>query len=337
MCEIDRDMSLKLSRLSFVAAVMVVLQHAYAPFWSSPLETILCHGLVIWDVPYFFIVAGFLLFKDWNGWDFKWYKRKVLGRVRSLLVPYVFWTIYGIGLGAVAVWIGLRANTFRFDDVSWCLSATGISEASMYSGHLWFIRRLFYFVLISPLVAWCAKRIGWWLVPIFMLMFVFNLKSFATWSNLSCFYFGACCAIRSDVPLRISTGKLGFAGIACLFAAALASRYVSMGADVLMVQRIGELAAIVAGLLFFNALYDTWNSCFCCIDRVSQYSFVIYCSHYSLYPFIKMSIKPIVLGGGGGLFMAFVILLLLSIAIAAGMKLCFPRFYAIISGGRGSK
>ena len=174
---IDHDLSLKLSRLSFIAAVMVMLQHAYAPFWSGTIETVLCHGLVIWDVPYFFIAAGFLLFKDWDGWDFKWYKRKVLGRVRSLLVPYVFWTAWGIVFGALAVYVGIRHNLFHFDDFGWWLSATGISEASMFNGYLWFIRRLFLFVLISPVIPLLARRVGWWLVPVFMAMYIFNVKS----------------------------------------------------------------------------------------------------------------------------------------------------------------
>lgn len=332
MCEIDRDLSMKLSRLSFVAAAMVVLQHAYAPYWSGVLETILCCGLVIWDVPYFFIVAGFMVFKDWDVWNFKLYKSKICGRVRSLFVPYVLWTIYGIILGAVAVVSGLRTNSFCVNDSSWWLSATGISEASMYAGHLWFIRRLFLFVLISPLVAWCAKRIGWGLVPIFMLMFVLGLKSYGTWSNLSFFYFGACSAIRSDAPLRMRIEKKWTGAIFCIYLLALAFRYVTICSDIMIVYRIGELTAIVAGLMFFNALYDNWTRYFCYLDWFKQCSFIVYCSHQSLYQFIKTTVKLIL--PVGGLYVAFMIALVLSIAIAFGLKRLSPRFYAIVSGGR---
>ena len=336
MYTVDRPLSLKLSRLSFVAAVMVVLQHAYAPYWSGTLEKVLCFGVVIWDVPYFFVVAGILLFKDYDGWSMSWYRCKVFGRIRTLLVPYVCWTIYGIVLGAIAVWIGLRPNTFHFNDISWWFSATGISEASMYAGHLWFIRRLFFFVLISPLVAWCVRRIGWWLVPVFIFMYVSNFKSAGTWSNLAFFYFGACCVLRSDALLRLRTGMRGLAASACLYAAMLFIRYATLDAEGVAVRRMGELAAIIAGLLFFNSLYDNFTSKFSCMDRVCKYSFIVYCSHYALYQFVKAAIKPIV-PGGGGLLMAFVIVLLLSIGIAAGLKRFFPRLYAIISGGRGSK
>ena len=335
MYTVDRPLSLKLSRLSFVAAVMVVLQHAYAPYWSGTLEKVLCFGVVIWDVPYFFVVAGILLFKDYDGWSLSWYRCKVFGRIRTLLVPYVCWTIYGIVLGAIAVWIGLRPNTFHFNDISWWFSATGISEASMYAGHLWFIRRLFLFVLISPLIAWCAKRIGWWLMPLFLVMYVFNFKSAATWSNLAFFYFGACCVIRSDQLIRQKIGKLGFVTVACFYAMMLYVRYMTMGADVLFVERCGELLAIGGGLMFVYMLYEQFISFFRFVDGFRQYSFLIYCAHYSLYQYIKATIKPVIPEGGA--LIAFLIGLLISILIAGGLKRFFPRLYAIISGGRGSK
>lgn len=335
MYTVDRPLSLKLSRLSFVAAVMVVLQHAYAPYWSGTLEKVLCFGVVIWDVPYFFVVAGILLFKDYDGWSMSWYRCKVFGRIRTLLVPYVCWTIYGIVLGAIAVWIGLRPNTFHFNDISWWFSATGISEASMYAGHLWFIRRLFLFVLISPLIAWCAKRIGWWLMPLFLFMYVFNFKSAATWSNLAFFYFGVCCVIRSDQLIRQKIGKLGFVTVACFYAMMLYVRYMTMGADVLFVERCGELLAIGGGLMFVYMLYEQFMSFFRFVDGFRQYSFLIYCVHYSLYQYIKATIKPVIPEGGA--LIAFLIGLLISILIAGGLKRFSPRLYAIISGGRGSK
>jgi hypothetical protein len=335
MYTVDRPFSLKLSRLSFVAAVMVVLQHAYAPYWSGTLEKVLCFGVVIWDVPYFFVVAGILLFKDYDGWSMSWYRCKVFGRIRTLLVPYVCWTIYGIVLGAIAVWIGLRPNTFHFNDISWWFSATGISEASMYAGHLWFIRRLFLFVLISPLIAWCANRIGWWLIPLFLVMYVFNFKSAATWSTLAFFYFGACCVIRSDQLIRQKIEKLGFAAVACFYAMMLYVRYMTMGADVLFVERCGELLAIGGGLMFVNMLYEQFISFFRFVDGVKQYSFLIYCAHYSLYQYIKATIKPVIPEGGA--LIAFLIGLLISILIAGGVKRFFPQLYAITSGGRGAK
>ena len=146
----------------------------------------------------------------------------------------------------------------------------------MYIGHLWFVRRLFLFVLISPLIGMCVKRIGWWPIPIFLVMYILNFKSAATWSNLAFFYFGACCSIKSDVLLHFKANKLGLVGIACLYVVILCVRHDALGEDSMLVQRVGEILSIGGGLVFFNVLYDNFSSMFRCVDGISKYSFIVF-------------------------------------------------------------
>ena len=75
MFVISQASSLKLSRLSFVATIMVVFLHSYDNALATSrdgsfawwLQEFVSQGICRVAVPYFFAVFGFMLFKDWRG------------------------------------------------------------------------------------------------------------------------------------------------------------------------------------------------------------------------------------------------------------------------------
>jgi len=338
MCKIDKDLSLKLSRLSFIAATMVVLQHSYMP---GMFGDILCKCVVLWDVPYFFAVAGLLLFKDYSEWDYGWFVKIFSRRIKTLLVPYVFWTIWGLVLGALAIWVGIRENTFRINDISWWISAMGVFEASMYAGHLWFVRRLFLFVLVSPLIPWLVKRIGWWLIPALLAMYLLGCKFAGVCLWFAFFYFGACCSLKScsyfirkkcAMPLTKNRGDMVF-GLLLVYTCSVFACYFTLDASSELARRFWNLCVAVAGIAFFSSLYDRFPHKFSVFDWCGRYSFLIYCEHQSMCQFVK---QPFRFLGGWGVILSCVTSLYTSILIADGFRRLLPGFYVAISGGRGA-
>lgn len=285
MYKIDKPLSLKLARLSFVAAVMVVIQHMYSPFWNAALNKIVCHGVVFWDVPYFFFAAGLLLFKDFE-LHRAWYFQKVKSRATTVVIPYFLWHAFGCASIGLAVWLGLKENSFHFNSVSWWLDALGLSQASQYAGHLWFLRRLMFFVVISPLLAITIRRIGFWILPICSMLYLLHVPSAATFSNLTFFSLGACIALKQSRLLSFRIGKGEMMMLALIFGISLWLRYMTLESNP-YIERVLEFTVRVVGLLFFWFAYDFSGRYNAKIDRFAGYSFFIYCCHYPILVYIK--------------------------------------------------
>ena len=92
---ITKETSLKLSFMSFVAAVLVVCIHAPVTReagFSLFFETFFGSVLPSVAVPFFFAASGFLLYNSMKcqGWG---YFMQLSKRVRTLLIPYLFWCL----------------------------------------------------------------------------------------------------------------------------------------------------------------------------------------------------------------------------------------------------
>jgi len=336
--QIDIQLSAKFARLSFVAAIMVLIQHMYAPYWSGWVETAICHGLVLWDVPYFFFAAGFFLFGDFES-GVSWYSMKLISRSRSLLIPYVCWTFWGLIMALVSITAGLKPNTLDVMSLSWWFDTMGITAATSYAGHLWFFRRLMLFVILSPLIGWVAKRrlaIG--LIPVFWLLYIFNARSASTWSNLSFFMLGAIVSFRREW-LSLSTLVIKRVLPICMVVYCTALSVMPwIVSRSLSVSRCGEVVAIVLGLISFWGLYEYASGLFSKMDRWVFLSLFVYGLHHTLLVYVKTFIHAVLpltpVAGVIGIFLSAFVMLAICLFAGALVQKHFPRLFAIINEGR---
>lgn len=158
--------SIKISKISLICAFFVVCIHCKPTgtvggftWWVN--ETF-NKGICSIAVPFFFVVSGFFLAKHIH--ENHWWKHEVNKRVKSLLIPYVSWSIlyflYAIPLILIANIIAntslLRNFPTSFND--W-LRILGLDPFYYpYLVPLWFVRCLFLFVLISPIITWTVKK-----------------------------------------------------------------------------------------------------------------------------------------------------------------------------------
>lgn len=195
MIEVTAALSNKFKNTSFLCACLVVLIHisvipnkGSALWWISGLVG---GGLARVAVPFFFFSAGFFLGGKYNcGATFSIWKKEVFKRVGTLVVPYCIWNIafflfavvvgWSIEIFGVSSGFKVMAHSTCYDWLT--LMGLNIFTASAHSA-LWFVRCLFFFVVLSPLlllfVRSCRAFWGWLTVFIFvgMLMMFVDSKS----------------------------------------------------------------------------------------------------------------------------------------------------------------
>ncbi|MBR5545334.1 MAG: acyltransferase family protein [Clostridia bacterium] len=98
-------------------------------------------------IPILFIISGYLFFANINELNLSEYKNKLKSRIKSLLVPYLFWVIISILAG---IFIHKQQIT-----ISYILESFTTSPG----GALWYIRDLIVLAICSPLYYLIAKKI----------------------------------------------------------------------------------------------------------------------------------------------------------------------------------
>lgn len=135
--------------------------------WYDALSTVLSDVLPLVAVPMFFIFAGYLFFFGVDSFGSGIYLRRLRSRFRSLLVPYLFWTLL------YCVVILLAENVPALHDVSNSFKRPdGFGITSLWAARdsydslicfpiamqFWFIRDLMVCVVLSPLYWFLITR-----------------------------------------------------------------------------------------------------------------------------------------------------------------------------------
>jgi len=310
-------LSAKFANMGFLCVCLVVTMHVHCPWEGGGINRL--------AVPFFFLMSGYFLAGHVG--ESGWYAREVKKRVRSLLVPLfvwcVLWAVYSISLGALT---NLQAGRPLF-----CHLMTGWESLRYLAldptqtpamGPLWYVRCLFFFVLVSVAVAGLIRKFGFAALllpaaayiahvvyfrlgyaPIRPLLYGFSLCGF--------FYFSVGMALRMRaVPLDLNRW-LG--GVFFLLGLAV---YHYWGADL-------AIPLLMVGLwgLCPARRFPAW---------LTQNAFPIYLIHtfvLLLFGSGKIASPVIALGVG---FAAIV----LSLVSAILIRKLFPRTIPILFGGR---
>lgn len=142
----DRALSTRFANMKFICAVLVVLLHSFnamEPTAGGVLRRFMISGVCSIAVPFFFFASGVFLAVHFD--EEKWWKRAVATRLRSLLVPYVIWNV-----GCQFAMNGFRGGSI--------VETLGLSMKMPPYNVTWFLRALFLFVLLSPLIRLAVRN-----------------------------------------------------------------------------------------------------------------------------------------------------------------------------------
>ena len=354
--EADEEIGARIANISLLCACVVALSHVC---WNS------VHGSVGWwftrmtrfgvccmAVPFFFAVSGYYLSAHFD--EPGWWRREVVKRVRTLAVPYLFWSLafclfvwlgYAFShAGEASLYIALNHPVAPFGRVS------GLSlDQPPFLVPFWYVRALFILVLISPLVAVATRRkaVAWTVCAILFSAYVYasphrnGLRStraehlmYYGFSLFGAFYFCLGAALRrSGVPLtRRFAGRLAGLGVFCIGVWLVALRTWSIS------QKRGDpflilcfaIPVLIAGVWMAMppVKLPRW---------LSSLSFPIYAMHffvvYAMDGFVRVHANKSV-----GLMLVETVAAIAVPALAAlAARRYLPVFSALVFGGRNQQ
>lgn len=146
-------------------------------------------------VPTFFIISGYLFFRNNDAWSWSTYKDKLKRRVRTLLIPYVLWNIIPVIINLV------RFAVLAIGDKSADMVTGYVNSLSLWSifveavrlpwpanifgwdcyltgpinGTLWFMQDLMVLCIISPVIRYIVKKARLWVIALFAAAYVINI------------------------------------------------------------------------------------------------------------------------------------------------------------------
>ncbi len=350
---ISATISAKVSKISLLCAFFVVCIHCKP---EGPLggftwcfREFFNNGVCSIAVPFFFIISGFFLAK--HIYEDHWWKREVAKRLKTLVFPYFSWSflyfLYAIPLIIIANSLAntslLRNLPTTFSDF---LHVFGLDPFRYpYFIPLWFIRSLFLFVLVSPLIAWIVKKSK--LVSLIFLILIFPLGTLreilqvvegdvlwcivGTFSLLNLFYFSLGFYFGLYPPQQNRSKSLNYL-IGGLWLALLMSKVLS-SLHGLNLSFYFYYLSIPAGLYFIWHIVTEkpWNRV------LTQASFSIFILHMFFLSIIGLLIRNLTPGIEKCMVSCFI-----SSAIAFGGSILFshlmhkflPRIRCFLFGGR---
>jgi fucose 4-O-acetylase-like acetyltransferase len=190
---INPFLSAKFRFWSFVSMLLLVYVHGYnlhetylqsttfpgeAMTATTFTEYLFSNGLLRFRIPMLFLISGYLFALG----DAQPYAKRALKRLRRLGVPYILWTIIGLGvMYAVpkidANWHLAAKNTYMnlwedqgFLNARWWEYLMWFPLNSPVSFQLWFLRALLFLNLMYPGLKWCieysrvSRTIFFWVV-----------------------------------------------------------------------------------------------------------------------------------------------------------------------------
>lgn len=248
---IDKKVSARIEVLRFPLIVLVVFIHNYANtvrlpqgveagviysnIWVDFARLFISQGIARVAVPLFFLVSGYLFFVD--DWSWTQYANKLKKRLRTLLIPYLFWDLLTFVCFAVAPAIP-QLNVY-FSGIRWppmhsfveCVNAffniSVLYLLNPISYQFWFIRDLLALVVLAPAIYFLLTRRS--ALPFIAVLF--------------CWWFFS----EGNVPLRDVEAALCFS---------LGAYFSLTGKNVTYLDRFGPwTTAMFAGLLTIHSAF----------------------------------------------------------------------------------
>lgn len=166
---ISKNLSAKITILSFVAMVSVVCIHASGfssngdmPQWTKFISIMISKSFARFAVPFFFVVSGFFFCqsKYMNSGDKNDYLILIKKKFHSLLIPYLLWCIYGAIVVTPLVYLSnkiadrppFERTVLGFDNCYENLNALiGLfHDGPLGNPPLWYVRVLLIFFCVAP-------------------------------------------------------------------------------------------------------------------------------------------------------------------------------------------
>lgn len=345
--EISVYNSQKLKVLGFVAIILVIFIHSHfleaCEYRSVEVLQMFIgtFGVSLVAVPLYYLISGLLFFKSIK--CVKDCTINIKKRVRSLLVPYVIWNLVFISWYILLSMIS-ATSSFVIGGPQ-CKVLTGSLGEVLYflfitpaGFHLWFLRDLIFFTMISPLLYVLIRK-----VPIVVMILTYVVSCFLPRFGLVYFVIGGYVSLHNKILNfdKLLQGKITLVCLAIYIANSLVASFLSPYPIWLMNPAYQQIISIISIMAIWGGynqvvskksrLSPKWNS-------LMGYTFFIYLFHepvlniFKRFGIILLDVNRI------SLSLLYICLPFIMVIIALMVGFCckrlMPTIYSVLTGGR---
>lgn len=289
-------------------------------------------------VPCFFIISGFLFFRNIDKFDFGVYEKKIKSRFFTLFIPYIIWcSICCLLLYVKHKFLHMPGLNIFLDNgsIDWINLLKGYwsiseSEYRPYAFAFWFIRNLMVFVILSP-VAWIIGKSKILTLLFFTFYIIFDIGFY----GFEWFLLGSFSGIHKIEIPKIKRGGLIVCVLLFLVMCLIRIEYKVNWNLILFIQ-------VVSGLLltaYFGNFLKIYEQTSKLLKVAVASTFMIYATHQCYCTKVREFycnlfwdnniIDPII-----SYILSFMTLTIVGVICYVLLKKVSPRLTRILTGGR---
>lgn len=353
----DEYLSKKIKVVSFISIIMVAYIHAYnlkdrfllpttrisdSMSFTSFFQYFISNGLTRMAVPLFFAISGFLFFYNFvpsiNNFLTKYKKR-----FKSLFIPYILWCVLGLLFMFVVQIFYPSSSTLTNGLIKNYKIPQYISSIllSTVSFQLWFLRDLFIYALLSPIIYFIVSKLSKWSLIPFIILWALNINLlFINNEGILFFVLGALIAIKG-LKLKINKKSTINTVIFLWLIILILKTFLAYHGNPLLLYSMHRISVIL-GFISFWFGYDFYLKKLNANIKLSYlvgYTFFIYAFHI---PFLTVLMNTSLSAFGSSIVAELLIYIVtpiisitVAIIIANLLKKYLKPVYCVLTGGRG--
>jgi surface polysaccharide O-acyltransferase-like enzyme len=351
-------LSIKLRIISFFSIILVVYLHSYNLVinlnsetfyvnqgYSSFIQNFISQGITRIAVPLFFLISGYLFFINFNENRFD-FLIKFKKRIKTLFIPYFFWSILCLILFLIMESIPqldiLFTNKNILDYTIYEFISSVITNPIPYQ--LWFLRDLMVLVVLSPILFYLLKKFRYFTIVVFMVAWFLDFK-FIFFSNESLFFFGfgVYISIHKKQILEIKFSKKELIYTLIWFVILFyKNTLIYLSKDnvnlLFFLHKISVLIGVFAIWSLYDVIFINRDLKQSKLFNFSNYSFFIFVFHEPMLSFFKKILFYLLNKNEYMSILIYIIAplttIIVCIFVGYFLKNFTPKFYSIITGGR---
>lgn len=317
------------------------------------------------SVPTFFLMSGYLFYNSIERLSFVLYMNKIARRLKTLIVPYVFWiTMYLAGNllfiirnpESTSVWESvfayIKGNGFLH--IYYDCNLTDISDnnaigflqdnSSPLLVPMWFVRDLFVVSVFSPAIWMGIKKIGFVFVLFIGVCYLFSFWPYLHGVSVQSFFYFSIGVLMSEIACKLDAffHYFGWLFVALFFFLSFFMVYF-IDVNILYLPYLGKCFTVLGCLAVLFLAYKSYR----CkharfLNSLAKTSFVVYAAHtVFIVKYVKMFVCYL-LGDAGDtcfvLLLKYITVPFLTVAVCVSIyyfvsKFC-PKLLILLNGGR---
>ena len=352
---VDNYLSKKIRFISFLSMILVVFLHSYnlgeeiieksstEKGFVFFIQYFISQGIARIAVPIFFSISGYLFFLN-KQTLFGGYILSLKKKTKSLVLPYLFWSIFGFLIFFLLQ--SLPQTTMFFKNkhiIDYSLHEIfDVIFIHPIPFQLWFIRDLFLFIFLSPLILFIIKYLKIFAVFFLLGLWLLNFDFIFFSTEAILFYiFGSSLGFYK-LNLKKKNQPFTYLIILWIVLVFLEALFYTLNFNIYLIlhtlHKFNILTGVFSIWFFYDLLYERTNVFKLGLFRYSMVSFFVYAFHEPLLEFTKIILFKFLGRSNYSVLFIYIIspMFVLSTCFLIGifLKKYYPVFYTTITGGR---